>query len=127
MTQEIKEKIRDMLSIAYQVGYTHKSAGNMAYLEIDEVLDALMDSIVLAEKTEIPKPDHIAEVPADSEDDVVWREHYNGETGCAGCICHDCIHGQCKEDCKYNGEAFSCANDHTNEVVKGCKYYEEME
>ena len=127
MTQELKEKIRDTISIAYQIGFTHKSAGNTAYLEVDQVLDALMDSIVLADKTEIPEPDHIAEVPADNEDDIVWRKHYNDEWGCAGCICRDCIHGQCKEDCKYNGETFNCANDRADEVIKECKYFEEME
>ena len=125
MTQELREKIRDTLSIAYQVGFTHKSAGNTAYLEVEAVLDALMDSIVLADndKVEIPKPDHIAEV----DENIVWREHYNGETGCAGCICRRCIHGSCGEHCKYNGEMFDCTNDHTDEVIKECKYYEEME
>ena len=126
MTQELKEKIRDILSVAYQIGFTHKSAGNTAYLEIDTVLDALMDSIVLADKdkVEVPKPDHTAEVPADGEDDIVWHEYHNG---CVGCICCNCIHGQCGEDCKYSGEKFNCTINHVHEVIKKCKHFEEME
>lgn len=127
MTQELKEKIRDTISLAYQIGFTHKSAGNMAYLEVANVLDALMDSIVLADKTEIPKPDYIAEVPADNEEDVVWCDHHNGEGGCLGCICSHCAHGGCGEHCKYIGERFNCQDEHANEVIKECKYYEEME
>lgn len=122
MTQELKEKIRDTLSVAYQVGFTHKSAGNTAYLEVDIVLDALMDSIILADKTEVPKPDHTAEI----KEDIVWRDHHNGESGCIGCICSHCAHGGCGEDCEF-GESFHCKDDHRKEVVKECKYFEEME
>ena len=127
MTQELKEKIRDMLSIAYQIGFTHKSAGNTAYLEVEEVLNALMDSIILAEKTEIPEPDHIAEIPADNEDDIIWREHYNGEYGCEGCICSHCAQGICVDDCKYVDETFNCAYDCENKVIKECKHFKELE
>ena len=123
MTQELKEKIREMLDIAYQIGFTHKSSGNMAYLEVVEVLDALMDSIILAEKTEIPKPDHTAEI----DENIVWREHHNGECSCEGCICSYCTHGRCGDHCEYNNGSFFCADDHGNEVIKECKYFEEME
>ena len=131
MTQELTEKIRDTLSIAYQVGFTHKSAGNMAYLEVDGVLDALMDSIILADKIEIPKPDHIAEVSTDNEDDVVWRKYDNGEYGCSGCICNRCANrcdnGACRADCNYYNETFICQIEHPHEVVKECKHFKEME
>lgn len=120
MTQELKEKIRDTLSVAYQVGFMHKSAGNTAYLEVDEVLDALMDSIVLAEKdkVEIPKPDHTTEV----EEDIAWGEG----CGCLGCICKDCVYGPCGEDCDYSNVS-RCGEEHPNEVIKECKHFEEME
>ncbi len=124
MTKELEEKIRDTISLAYQIGFTHKSAGNMAYLEVENVLNALMDSIILADKVEIPKPDYTIEVPADNEEDIVWHEYHNG---CVGCICCNCIHGQCGEDCKYSGEKFNCTIDHGNEVIKECKHFEEME
>ena len=123
MTQELKEKIRDTLSLAYQIGFMHKSAGNTAYLEVENVLDALMDSIVLAEKTEISEPDHIAEVPADNKDDIIWREHCIGEAGCAGCICRRCIHGTCGAHCEYS-DVFQCEDEHPHSVIEKCKYFE---
>lgn len=125
MTQELKEKIRDTLSIAYQIGYVHKSAGNTAYLEVEKVLDALMDSIVLADKdkVEVPEPDHTVEI----KEDIVWREHYDDEGGCMGCICNHCAQGVCGEDCEYRGKIFSCADEHRNEVIKECKHFEEKE